>query len=411
MSNLSLEKNSIRILLLEGVHENAVRIFENAGYSNIEYHKKSLDEDALKEKIKDAHIVCIRSRSQLTKEVIQSAQKLFAIGCFCIGTNQVDLRTALSAGVPVFNAPYSNTRSVAELVLGEAIMLIRGIPAKSASCHEGGWLKNATGSYEIRGKTLGIIGYGHIGSQLSILAEAVGLNVVYYDIVNKLPLGNATPCDSMDQLLQTSDIVSLHVPDTTETHNMISACMLEKMKTGAHFINAARGQVVDIPALADALKRGHIAGAAIDVFPVEPKGTGDEFISELRGLSNVILTPHIGGSTQEAQANIGTVVSEKLVKYSDDGSTYGAVNFMEVSLPVKGFGTRFMHVHENKPGVMAKISEIMAEYDLNIISQFLQTDGEYGYVVVDVDTDIEKGQGVRQALNQILGTIRVRFLR
>ncbi|SCA57076.1 D-3-phosphoglycerate dehydrogenase [Candidatus Terasakiella magnetica] len=411
MSNLSLAKDKIRILLLEGVHENAVRVFENAGYSNIEFHKKALDEDVLKEKIKDAHIVGIRSRTQLTEEVINSAEKLFSVGCFCIGTNQVSLRTALTKGVPVFNAPYSNTRSVAELVLGEAIMLMRGIPAKSESCHAGGWMKSATGSYEVRGKTLGIIGYGHIGSQLSILAEAVGLKVVYFDVVNKLPLGNATPCESMDQLLQMSDIVSLHVPDTAETRNMIGARELGEMKAGAHFINAARGQVVEIPALADALKDGHIAGAAIDVFPVEPKGADDEFVSELRGIPNVILTPHIGGSTQEAQANIGTEVAEKLVKYSDDGSTFGAVNFMEVSLPVKGAGTRFMHIHENKPGVMAHISEIMVEHGFNILGQFLQTDGEYGYVVVDVDADIEKGQGVRQALRDIPGTIRVRFLR
>ncbi|NVK20259.1 MAG: phosphoglycerate dehydrogenase [Methylocystaceae bacterium] len=411
MSNLSLSKDKIRILLLEGVHENAIRVFEQAGYSNIEFHKKALDEDVLKEKIKDAHIVGIRSRTQLTDSVINAAEKLFSVGCFCIGTNQVDLRSALSKGVPVFNAPYSNTRSVAELVLGEAIMLMRGIPAKSTSCHEGGWMKSATGSYEVRGKTLGIIGYGHIGSQLSILAEALGFNVIFYDIVNKLPLGNATPCDSMDQLLQTSDIVSLHVPDTPETRNMITARELGEMKKGAHFINAARGQVVDIPALADAIKDEHIAGAAIDVFPVEPKGADDEFVSELRGLPNVILTPHIGGSTQEAQANIGTEVAEKLVKYSDDGSTFGAVNFMEVSLPVKGEGTRFMHIHENKPGVMAKIAEIMSEHDLNITGQYLQTDGEFGYVVVDVDSDIEKGKGIRKALRQIPGTIRLRFLR
>lgn len=267
------------------------------------------------------------------------------------------------------------------------------------------------GSYEVRGKTLGIIGYGHIGSQLSILAEALGFNVVYYDVINKLPLGNATPCESLDQLLQMSDVVSLHVPDTAETQNMITARELGEMKKGAHLINAARGKVVDIPALADALKSGHLAGAAIDVFPVEPKGADDEFVSELRGLPNVILTPHIGGSTQEAQANIGTEVAEKLVKYSDDGSTLGAVNFMEVSLPTKGTGTRFMHIHENKPGVMARIAEIMSDHGFNITGQFLQTDGEFGYVVVDVDADIAEGQGIRRALTSIPGTIRLRFLR
>jgi len=411
LSNLSLAKDKIRILLLEGVHENAVRVFENAGYNNIEFHKKALDEDVLKEKIKDAHIVGIRSRTQLTQEVVDCAEKLFSVGCFCIGTNQVDLRAALSKGVPVFNAPYSNTRSVAELVLGEAIMLMRGIPEKNTSCHDGGWKKSATGSYEVRGKTLGIVGYGHIGSQLSILAEAVGFKVIYFDIVNKLPLGNAMPCESLDQLLQMSDVVSLHVPDTPETRNMITARELGEMKKGAHLINAARGTVVDIPALADSLKDEHLAGAAVDVFPVEPKGATEDFVSELRGLPNVILTPHIGGSTQEAQANIGTEVAEKLVKYSDDGSTLGAVNFMEVSLPVKGSGARFMHIHENKPGVMARIGEIMTEHDFNITGQYLQTDGEYGYVVVDVDNDITEGQGVRKALKAIPGTIRVRFLR
>jgi D-3-phosphoglycerate dehydrogenase len=411
LSNLSLAKDKIRILLLEGVHENAIRVFENAGYSNIEFHKKALDEEVLKEKIKDAHIVGIRSRTQLTEEVIECAEKLFSVGCFCIGTNQVDLRSALSKGVPVFNAPYSNTRSVAELVLAEAIMLMRGIPAKNASCHEGGWIKSAAGSFEVRGKTLGIVGYGHIGSQLSILAEALGFKVIYFDIVNKLPLGNATPVETLDQLLQMSDIVSLHVPDTPETRNMMGAREFGEMKKGAHFINAARGTVVDIPALADALKSEHLGGAAVDVFPVEPKGADDEFVSELRGLSNVILTPHIGGSTQEAQANIGTEVAEKLVKYSDDGSTFGAVNFMEVSLPVKGSGTRFMHIHENKPGVMARIAEIMNEHGFNITGQYLQTDGEFGYVVVDVDADIVEGQGVRQALTDIAGTIRLRFLR
>ena len=411
MSKLSLAKDKIRILLLEGVHENAVKVFKNAGYSNIEFHKKALDEDVLKEKIKDAHVVGIRSRTQLSEDVINSAEKLFSIGCFCIGTNQVNLRTALSQGVPVFNAPYSNTRSVAELVLGEAIMLMRGIPQKSTSCHEGGWMKSATGSYEVRGKTLGIIGYGHIGSQLSILAEAIGMKVVYFDVVNKLPLGNAQPCDTMDQLLQTADIVSLHVPDTAETKKMIGAREFGEMKPGAHFINAARGTVVDIPALADAIKDGHVGGAAVDVFPAEPKGADDEFVSDLRGLPNVILTPHIGGSTQEAQANIGTEVAEKLVKYSDDGSTFGAVNFMEVSLPVKGAGTRFMHIHENKPGVMARIAETMEEHGFNILGQFLQTDGEFGYVVVDVDADIAEGQGIRKALAAIPGTIRLRFLR
>lgn len=411
MSNLSLAKDKIRILLLEGVHDNALAVLENAGYSNIEYHKKALDEATLKEKIKDAHIVGIRSRTQLTEDVLACAEKLIAVGCFCIGTNQVNLRTALANGIPVFNAPYSNTRSVAELVLGEAIMLMRGILAKSVDCHKGGWQKSAAGSYEVRGKTLGIIGYGHIGSQLSVMAEALGFKVIYFDTVNKLPLGNAKPCDSLQSLLAQSDVVSLHVPDTAATRNMIGADELAQMKVGAHLINAARGQVVDIPALAEALKSDHLAGAAVDVFPVEPKGADDEFVSELRGLDNVILTPHIGGSTQEAQANIGTEVAEKLVKYSDDGSTLGAVNFMEVALPVKGAGTRFMHIHENKPGVMAQIAEVISAHGLNILGQFLQTDGEFGYVVVDVDGDIQQGQGIRQALNDITGTIRLRFLR
>ncbi|WP_416886220.1 phosphoglycerate dehydrogenase, partial [Marinospirillum sp.] len=305
MSKTSLDKSKIKILLLEGVHQTAVDNFKANGYTNIEYHPKSLSEADLLKAVEDAHFIGIRSRTQLTEDVFEAAKKLVAVGCFCIGTNQVELYSALVRGIPVFNAPYSNTRSVAELVLGEMIMLMRGIPHKSAACHEGGWIKSAEGSYELRGKKLGIIGYGNIGSQLSVLAESLGLEVLYYDVVTKLPLGNARQLDTLDELLAQSDIVSLHVPELDSTKWMIAADELKKMKPGAHLINASRGSVVVIDDLADVLKSGHLAGAAIDVFPVEPRGNDDEFVSPLRGLQNVILTPHIGGSTLEAQANIG----------------------------------------------------------------------------------------------------------
>ena len=408
MTDISLDKSKIRILLLEGVHQTALDTLESAGYTNIEYVKTALAGDELKAKIKDAHFVGIRSRTQLTEDVFEAAEKLIAVGCFCIGTNQVDLNAAAKRGIPVFNAPYSNTRSVAELVLGEAILMLRGVPEKSTVCHRGGWMKSAVGSYEIRGKNLGIVGYGSIGTQLSVLAEGLGMKVYFYDVVTKLPLGNATQVESMDELLAMSDIVSLHVPETADTKDMMGAEEFAKMKKGGLFINAARGTVVDIPALADALKSGHLAGAAVDVFPVEPKGNDDEFVSELRGLDNVILTPHVGGSTQEAQANIGKEVGEKLSTYSDTGTTLSAVNFPEVALPQHGDFHRILHIHENVPGVLNKINTIFAENNINILGQFLQTTADIGYVVIDVEASA--GNLALEKVLEVEGTIRARIL-
>lgn len=410
MSKLSLTKDKIRILLLEGVHENAVRSLEKNGYRNVELLPGALEESELKEKIADAHMVGIRSRSQLTSGVLDAAEKLMAIGCFCIGTNQVDLKAARSLGVPVFNAPYSNTRSVAELAIGQIIMLSRRIPERNWGTHEGGWDKSAINSHEVRGKVLGIVGYGHIGSQLSIMAEGIGMQVRFFDTEEKLPLGNAQPCDTIDELFEMSDFVSLHVPETPETQDMIGAAEFAKMKKGVIFLNAARGTVVDIPALADALESGQVGGAAIDVFPVEPASAKETFVSPLRGAKNVILTPHIGGSTVEAQANIGLEVADKLVKYSDNGSTMGAVNMVEVALPVQSAQSRFMHIHHNVPGVLLAINDVFASRGINISGQYLRTDGEVAYVVVDVDAQVEAGQGIRKELAAIDGTIRVRFL-
>jgi len=410
-SKLSLEKDKIKVVLLEGIHENAVKMFKEAGYSNVDHYPAALDADELKSVVSEAHFLGIRSRTKLTEDVIEAASKLTSIGCFCIGTNQVDLQAAAMRGIPVFNAPYSNTRSVAELVLGQIIMLLRGIPKRNAAAHEGDWLKNAHGSYEARGKTLGIIGYGHIGSQLSVLAESLGMNVIYYDVINKLAMGNANSCSSMDELLSRSDVVSLHVPANDQTKNMITATELAKMKKGAHLINAARGNVIVIEDLAAALESGHLAGAAIDVFPIEPAGKDEQFESPLRGMSNVILTPHIGGSTQEAQENIGIEVADKLITYSDNGSTLGAVNFPEVSLPVKDrTHTRFMHIHRNVPGVLLKINDVFARRGINISGQYLRSEGGVGYVVVEVDEEIKPGEGVRKELSAIEGTLRVRFL-
>lgn len=407
MPRYSLDKDKIKILLLEGVHQTALDAFAADGYTNIEYHKKSLGEAQLLEAIRDAHFVGIRSRTHLTEAVFAEAKKLAAVGCFCIGTNQVDLAAAQRRGIPVFNAPFSNTRSVAELVLAETIMLMRGIPHKNALCHSGGWTKSAEGSYEVRGKTLGIIGYGHIGTQIGILAEGVGMRVVFADIETKLPLGNARQA-SLDEVLAESDVVTLHVPETPETQNMIAAAELAKMKAGAHLINASRGTVVDIPALAAALQQGHLGGAAIDVFPVEPKGNDDEFVSPLRGLSNVILTPHIGGSTLEAQANIGAEVAAKLLKYSNNGSTVTAVNFPEVSLPAHGGKKRLLHIHENRPGMLARINEALSTTGVNIAAQYLQTRDNIGYVVID--TDSEAPDAALATLGALDGTLRSRVL-
>ena len=408
MSTTSLDKSKIRILLLEGVHQSAVENFERAGYTNIEYLKTSLPEDQLKAKIADAHFVGIRSRTQLTEDVFAAAQKLIAVGCFCIGTNQVDLTAALIRGIPVFNAPFSNTRSVAELVLAEAILLLRGIPEKNAVCHRGGWQKTAANSFEIRGKTLGIIGYGNIGSQLSVIAENLGMKVKFYDVVTKLPLGNAVQVGTLDELLEQSDIVSLHVPETAATKYMFGQDQLAKMKPTSILINASRGTVVDIDALAQTLGEKKILGAAIDVFPVEPRGNDEEFVSPLREFDNVILTPHIGGSTLEAQVNIGAEVSEKFIKYSDNGSTISAVNFPEVALPVHDNVHRILHIHENVPGVLSNINRLFSDNNINISGQYLQTNNKIGYVVIDIDK--AHSELALEKLKEVDSTIRCRVL-
>lgn len=408
MSNTSLDKDKIKILLLEGVHQSALDALHAAGYTNIEYHKTALAEGDLIEKISQAHFVGIRSRTQLTSKVLEHANKLVAIGCFCIGTNQVDLDAASAKGIVVFNAPYSNTRSVAELVLGQLILLLRGIPAKNAACHRGGWIKSAIGSYETRGKRLGIVGYGSIGTQLSVLAESLGMEVCFYDIITKLPLGNARQVRSLKELLSTSDIISLHVPETDSTKMMIGPKEVAQMKKGAIFINASRGTVADLDAVADAIKAGDLSGAAVDVFPVEPKGNDEEFVSPLRGLDNVILTPHIGGSTMEAQENIGVEVAEKLVKYSDIGTTIAAVNFPEVALPAQSDSHRILHVHENRPGVLSKINAIFSENNINILGQYLRTTEKLGYMVMDVDA--EMGELALQKVKEVDGTVKARVL-
>lgn len=408
MSKTSLDKSKIRFLLLEGVHQNAVDTLHAAGYSNIEYLAGSLPEDELKEKIRDAHFIGIRSRTQLTEEIFDCAEKLVAVGCFCIGTNQVDLNAARERGIAVFNAPFSNTRSVAELALAEAIMLLRGIPEKNASCHRGGWMKSASGAYEIRGKKLGIIGYGSIGTQLSVLAEALGMDVYYYDVVTKLPYGNAKQVGSLNELLALADIVSLHVPQLPSTQWMIGEKELRTMKKGSILLNAARGTVVVIEDLAKVLEEGHLAGAAIDVFPVEPRANGEEFESPLRKFDNVILTPHIGGSTQEAQANIGLEVAEKLVKYSDNGTSVSSVNFPELALPAHPGKHRILHIHKNIPGVMGEINKVFADNNINVSGQFLQTNDSVGYVVIDVDAAV--AADAYEKLQHVKGTMRCRIL-
>ena len=408
MSQLSLDKAKIRFLLLEGVHKNALDVLSNNGYTNIEYLRGALDEDALIEKIKDAHFLGIRSRTQVTEKVLAAANKLVAVGCFCIGTNQVNLKAAMEKGVPVFNAPFSNTRSVAELVLAEAILMLRGIPEKNALVHRGGWSKSAEGSFETRGKVLGIVGYGSIGSQLSVLAESLGMQVIYFDVVTKLPLGNARQVGTMDELLATADVVTLHVPELASTKNMMKAEQFAKMKPGAIFINAARGTCVDIDALAEALESKHIGGAAIDVFPKEPKANDEEFLSPLRKFDNVILTPHIGGSTLEAQANIGLEVAEKFARYSDSGATLSAVNFPEVAIPLQPGKHRLLHIHRNVPGVLSAINRVFAENNINISAQSLMTNEAIGYLVMDVDADCSTV--ALQKLQEIDGTIRTRVL-
>ncbi|MET4025853.1 D-3-phosphoglycerate dehydrogenase [Marinobacter sp. MBR-99] len=408
MSNTSLEKSKIRILLLEGVHQSAIDTLNAAGYTNIEYLSHSLGEEELIEKIADAHFVGIRSRTQLTEKVFEAAKKLVAVGCFCIGTNQVDLQAATRRGVAVFNAPFSNTRSVAELVLAQAILLLRGVPEKSAKAHRGEWLKSAKNSYEIRGKKLGIIGYGNIGTQFSVLAEGLGMDVYFYDVVSKLSIGNATQVGTLQELLNIADVVSLHVPETPATKYMFKAEQFAQMKPGSILMNASRGTVVDIDALADALRSGKLLGAAVDVFPVEPKSNDEEFISPLREFDNCILTPHVGGSTIEAQENIGREVAEKLAMYSDNGTSVSSVNFPEVALPSHPNQHRLLHIHENVPGVMSEINQVFSENGINVCGQYLQTKEDIGYVVVDVDKAY--GELALEKLRQVKGTIRCRVL-
>ncbi len=408
MSKTSTDKNKIKFLLLEGIHPSAVQVLQAAGYTQIENLAGALSDAELKSKITDVHFVGIRSRTQLTAEVFAHASKLAAVGCFCIGTNQVDLNAARERGIAVFNAPFSNTRSVAELVLAEAILLLRGIPEKSAAAHRGGWLKSAENSFEIRGKTLGIVGYGSIGTQLSVLAEALGMQVVFFDVVTKLPLGNARQIGQLNDLLAQSDVVSLHVPETPATQWMMGAAEIAAMKPGSVLINASRGSVLEIEPLAVALRQKKLLGAAIDVFPVEPRGNKELFESPLRGLDNVILTPHVGGSTVEAQENIGIEVAEKLVKYSDNGTSTSSVNFPEVALPAHPGKHRLLHVHRNVPGVLAEINKVFSDNHINIASQYLQTNEAVGYVVIDIDaahSDIALAK-----LADVSGTIRSRVL-
>ena len=411
MTKTSLDKSKIKILLLEGIHPSAVEKFRQDGYDNIECHQKSLTGAALEQAAADAYFVGIRSATQLQRAFFESASRLTGVGCFCIGTNQVDLAAAEERGIPVFNAPFSNTRSVAELVLAEIIILMRGIPQRNAAAHRGGWLKTATGSHEVRGKTLGIVGYGHIGTQVGVLAESLGMQVVTYDVESKLALGNSRPLGSLDALLEVSDVVTLHVPETPATFQMIGAEQLARMKPGARLINASRGTVVEIQALADALASKHLAGAAIDVFPAEPKSTADQFFSPLRGMDNVLLTPHVGGSTEEAQENIGVEVAQKLIKYSDNGSTLGAVNFPEVSLPEHPGKHRVLHIHHNQPGVLSAINAVFSEDAINIAAEYLQTDAKLGYVVIDIETDErDETANIRRKLESVPGTIRTRIL-
>lgn len=407
---LSLSKDRIKVLLLEGINDSAADLLVNAGYTNMTRLPKALDEDALVKALEGVHVLGIRSRTQLTDAVFARADRLFAVGCFSVGTNQVDLQAARSRGVPVFNAPFSNTRSVAELTIGEIVMLLRKITDRSVSAHGGGWDKSANGSFEVRGKVLGIVGYGNIGSQLSTLAEAMGMRVIYYDQTDRLRHGNTEPVDSLHELLGSADIVSLHVPETPQTAGMIGAQQIAAMNPGSYLINNSRGTVVDLDALAAALKSGHLAGAAVDVFPVEPASNNDRFVSPLQGLPNVILTPHIGGSTEEAQERIGAEVARKLIDYSDVGSTVGAVNFPQVQLAARAVGTRFIHVQRNVPGMLRRLNDVFAARNVNIAAQNYQTDGEVGYVVMEAESIGADARDILREIRALEGTIRARLL-
>lgn len=409
-TGLSRPKHQIRWLLLEGISPTAPALLEQAGYTNVTQLKSALDREALVEALQGVHIVGIRSRTQIDEAILQEAGTLVAVGCFSVGTNQVDLVGSNRRGIPVFNAPFSNTRSVAELTIAEIVMLMRGAFTKSMAAHNGRWLKTAAGSNEVRGKTLGIVGYGNIGSQLAVLAEAMGMRVVYYDHADKLRHGNVEPTASLGELLAVADVVSLHLPQTPETRGMIGAAEIAAMKKGAYLINNARGTVLDIDALAQALRSGHLAGAAVDVFPSEPKSNDEEFVSPLRGLDNVILTPHVGGSTEEAQERIGEEVARRLIEYSDVGSTIGAVNFPQVQLPKGTRNTRFIQVQRNLPGELGKLNDLFARYEINIAAQHYQTDGEIGYVVLDADGPVENAVEILEDIRRLSGTIRARLL-
>jgi D-3-phosphoglycerate dehydrogenase len=406
--NLSFPKDQIKVLLLEGIHPSSVKNFSKHHFTNIETHNVAWSEEELIENIKDVQILGIRSKTQITKKIIKNAPKLKAIGCFCIGTNQVDLEAATLGGVTVFNSPYSNTRSVAELVIAESIMLMRRIPDRDRNAHKGVWLKDAKDSYEVRGKTLGIVGYGHIGSQVSVLAENMGFKVIYYDIEPKLPMGNATRVDSLTDMLEQSDIVTLHVPATPQTEKMINEETIQSMKKGSVLLNLSRGSVVDISALKHAVESGHVAGAGVDVYPEEPESKGEKFISELQNLPNVILTPHIGGSTLEAQYNIGLEVSTKLINLIDNGTTVGSQSVPPLNLPVQKDAHRILHIHENKPGILSEINRCLSDMNINILGQYLKTNEHIGYVVLDIDKQYD--DKVLEEMSKVKHTIKTRIL-
>ncbi len=402
----SYPKEKIKILLLEGIHHSAINLFRESGYTQIETHQRALSENELIDKIADVHIVGIRSKTQLTKKVIECANKLIATGCFCIGTNQVAMQSAIENGVAVFNSPFSNTRSVAELVIANCIMLLRRIPEKNTAAHKGIWLKDSANCFEVRGKTLGIIGYGHIGSQVSVMAESLGMHVLFYDAEPKLSLGNASASKSLDDVLKKADVITLHVPGNASTKNMINAARIAKMKKGAVLINLSRGDVMDVGEVATALKKNHLAGLAADVFPDEPESSKQKFKSVLQHIPNVILTPHIGGSTTEAQANIGVDVATKLIQFLNSGTSVGSLSIPPLNLPVQHNAHRILHIHKNVPGVLGEINSIMSSNKVNILGQYLQTNTQIGYVVIDIDK--KTPADVIHHLKNVKHTIRVR---
>jgi len=408
MRKFSLDKSKIKVLLLEGIHESAINLFRESGYTDIECLNEALSGKELEKKLLNTHIIGIRSRTEIRKDILLKSSKLIAIGCFSIGTNQVDAWDAKMLGIPVFNAPFSNTRSVAELVIAECIMLMRGIPEKNVLAHNKIWMKSLNNSVEVRGKTLGIVGYGHIGTQVSILAENMGMNIYYFDIEKKLSLGNAKPVSSLDELLKISDTLTIHVPSTELTRNMISKDQLAVMKKGSCLINASRGDVVDYKAVADSLRANHLAGVAADVFPQEPTSNNEPFVNDLQNFNNVILTPHIAGSTLEAQANIGLEVAEKLIRYSDTGSTIGAVNFVGIALQANASKQRFLHIHRNVPGVLKELNAYFSTNGINISAEYLQTDSDIGYVILETDSEFDSS--VLNDLKNINHTIRARIL-